>query len=381
MAPNKSILFVKLGHFSYTNDAVALQLARNFPDHTLLVADVKTLARRSNLTVARNLLEEVTTFGPSVLRNRVDLHAYFFRTPFIFRRLNQMVNAEYGPMASELSFVIQTQGLFSGRIPGVPHLIYTDYTFKDNLDEPEHDTRQFRSRTFLRYEADLYRTADAVATTGSHVERTLINRYGCDPARVRTVHIGANVRIEPVATDLARYAARHVLFVGVEWERKGGPALVEAFTRVARDYPDARLTIVGCSPAVSHPQITVAGRIARDRMPTYFKGASLLCMPSIIEPLGIAAIEASLFRMPVIATRIGGFFETVTDEETGILVPPNDPAALEVAMRRLFEDPALMARMGEAGFNRNRVLFDWDEVGKRLRDVAWSIAPGLRAAA
>lgn len=377
----QSILFVKLGRFSYTNDAVAEQLARNFPRHELVIADVKDYVRRSNLTLARNLIEEVATFGPSVLRNRVDLHAYFFRTPFIFRRLNQMITADYAAKAGELAFVIQTQGLFSGRVPGVPHLIYTDYTFKDNLDEPDHDARQFRSKTFLQYEADLYRNADAVATTGTHVERTLLTRYGCDPARVRTVHIGANVAIEPVSTDLSRYAARRLLFVGVEWERKGGPAMVQAFMRVAKDYPDARLAVVGCSPAVSHPQIEVIGRVAREAMPAHFKAASMLCMPSVIEPLGIAPIEASLFKLPVIGTRIGGLMETVADQETGFLVPVNDVDALEAAMRRLFADPALAARMGEAGYARNRYRFDWNEVGKRLREVAESIAPALREAA
>ncbi len=74
---------------------------------------------------------------------------------------------------------------------------------------------------------------------------------------------------------------------------------------------------------------------------------------------------------------VKGFFETVTDGETGILVTPNDPAALAGAMRRLFGDPEVARHMGLAGFDRNRTVFDWDEVGRRLR----SIAPGLGIAA
>lgn len=379
--PGKSALFVKLGHFSYTNQAVERQLRRNFPEHRIIVVDVKELVRRHRLTTARNLLTEMVTFGPSVFRNRSDLHAFFFRTPFIFRRLNQMLVAEYGPMAPELDFVIQTQGMFSGRIPGVPLVIYTDYTLLDTQAEPHHDPRMFRSDTYSRYEAELYRGAEAVATTGSHVERTLVERYGCDPARVRNVHIGTHVDVLPASTELPRYAANHVLFVGVEWERKGGPTLVEAFAEAAREFPGARLTIVGCTPHVTHPQITVAGRVPREAMAPYFQAASIFCMPSLVEPLGIAPIEASLYRLPVVASRVGGLPETVTDGETGILVPPADPAALAGALRRLFGDPALSRRMGLAGYARNRVLFDWDEVGRRLRDVVQGIAPGLRRAA
>ncbi len=112
-------------------------------------------------------------------------------------------------------------------------------------------------------------------------------------------------------------------------------------------------------------------------MPPYFKAASIFCMPSLIEPLGIATIEASLYRLPAIATRIGGFFETVTDGETGILVAPNDVDALASAMRRLFQDPGLARRMGIAGFERNHAVFNWDAVGRRLQ----AIASGLTAAA
>ena len=225
MTPKKRILFVKLGHFSYTNDHVLDQLKRNFPDHEVMVVDVKTYAKRAALASAYNILAETATFGTSVLRSRGDLHAYFFRTPFMYRRLHQMLLRDVASAVPEIDFVIQTQGLFNSRVPGKPLLIYTDYTYLDNLESPDHDKRLFRSRKFLEYEAALYKSADAVATTGSHVERTLITRYGCDPSRVTTVHIGANVAIVPVSTDLSRYAAKHVVFVGVEWGRKGGPAL------------------------------------------------------------------------------------------------------------------------------------------------------------
>jgi glycosyltransferase involved in cell wall biosynthesis len=373
----RRILFVKLGSFSHVNERIRDQLVVQFPDHEVETFDVKDYVKRQFGTMALNALLEVVTYGPAVLADASKRHAFFFQTPFMFRHLAAGIARIFGPRADQFTFAIQTQGMFNGRIPGRPLLIYTDYTLLDSVDDPEHIPRMFPSKTYLRYEAELYKKAEVVATTGTHVQRTLVDRYGCDPTRVCTIHIGANVEIGPVDTSPARYAAQHILFVGVEWERKGGPALVQAFLDVLCDFPEARLTIVGCSPAVSHPRITVAGRLSPEAMPGHFTAASMFCMPSVIEPLGIAAVEASLFRLPVVATRIGGFFETVTDGETGILVEPNDPMALAGAMRRLFADPELGRRMGLAGFNRNRSVFTWDEVGKRLR----SIAPGVGIAA
>jgi glycosyltransferase involved in cell wall biosynthesis len=375
------ILFAKLGSFSYTNDRVREQLHANFPGYEIETFDVKDYIRHRFGPVALNALIEVMTYGPAVLSDPSQRHAFFFQTPFMFRHLSSAIARTFEPQADSFAFAIQTQGLFSARIPTRPLLIYTDYTLLDGLNDPDHDPRLFRSKTWLRHETDLYTQAEAVATTGTHVARTLVDRYGCDPGRIRTVHIGANVDIVPADIDSSRYAAQHILFVGIEWERKGGPAMVEAFMGLARDFPNARLTIVGCSPAIRHPQIDVVGRVSREQMPVYFKAASIFCMPSITEPLGIAAVEASLFRLPVVATRIGGFFETVTDGETGILVAPNDPAELARAMRRLFEDPELGRRMGQAGFERNRTLFDWNEVGRRLRAMACAIAPGLQIGA
>ncbi|WP_338049961.1 glycosyltransferase family 4 protein [Rhodopila globiformis] len=132
---------------------------------------------------------------------------------------------------------------------------------------------------------------------------------------------------------------------------------------------------------MSGPAIAVAGVMPRTRMPPFYQSASVFCMPSLIEPLGIAALEASLFRLPVVATRIDGFLETVTDQETGILVPVNDPAAIAAALRRLFDDPALARRMGLAGHGRNAARFNRNKVGDRLRAMAETIAPRLRQAA
>jgi len=235
----------------------------------------------------------------------------------------------------------------------------------------------FRSRALLKLERALYHAADCIVVAAAHVERTLISAYGTDLKRVSTILVGANVDIVPVRTDRTRYAGKQVLFVSVEWVRKGGPALVEGFREAAKDYPTAHLTIVGCSPAVAGPNITVAGSVARTSMPGHYETASVFCMPSLIEPLGIAVGEASLFRLPVIATQIGGFPETVTDGETGFLVSPDDSGAIAGALRRLFEDPDRARRMGKADFERNRLRFDWNEVGRRLRIATQTIIPGL----
>lgn len=377
----RRILFAKLGRFSYTNDEIEIQIRKNFPDHTIIPVDTKQYLASKRWMMLRGLLSEFATFGPGVFRNRGDAHAFLLRTGYMFQSLTQEIREGYASQAAEFDLTVQTQGLFNGSLPGVPAMIYTDYTYLNALSVLNPDPHMFRAKSFMALEASLYQQAGAIAVSGSHVERSLVDDYGCAPSQVKTVHIGTNVEIVPLAADPDRYNRKHVLFVGVEWERKGGPTLVDAFQRIAASHPDARLTIIGCSPNVSGPGIKLLGRVPRENMVTHFASASVFCTPSLVEPLGIAAVEASLYRLPVIATRIDGFRETVTDGETGILVPPGDAPAVAAALDRLFRAPAEAARMGQSGFDRNHRRFNWDEVGSRLRSMAEQISPRLRARA
>ena len=89
--------------------------------------------------------------------------------------------------------------------------------------------------------------------------------------------------------------------------------------------------------------------------------SSDLC-PSLYEPLGIVNLEAMACATPVAGSAVGGIPEVVSDGETGLLVPPDDPAALAVALNALVSDPALAAAMGRAGRKRAVAEFGWQAI-------------------
>ena len=104
----------------------------------------------------------------------------------------------------------------------------------------------------------------------------------------------------------ADYSNRVVLFVGVDWERKGGPILVDAFRKVREKIPDARLVIAGCSPQVRDlPNVEILGRVPRTEVSRLMMSASVLALPSWREPQGINAIEALIHGIPVVASDVG----------------------------------------------------------------------------
>ena len=143
--------------------------------------------------------------------------------------------------------------------------------------------------------------------------------------------------------------------------------LIRAAAIVRRSDPDLRIEVAGdgqCLPELRRlvaelgleGQVLllgevgdVAGLLARGR---------LFVLPSRSEGISLTLLEAMARGLPVVATRVGGTPEVVVDGETGLLVPPGDPAALADAILRLQRDPEAGRRMGEAGRPRVERIFD-----------------------
>jgi glycosyltransferase involved in cell wall biosynthesis len=124
-----------------------------------------------------------------------------------------------------------------------------------------------------------------------------------------------------------------LLCVGALIERKNVVGLADAFAALGR----GSLTFVGDGPQRSalegRPGVTLAGRVAHERVPAWIAACDVLCQPSRLEPFGLAALEAMALGRTVVATTQGGAPEVVTPE-AGVLVDPGDRAALTAALAR-----------------------------------------------
>jgi alpha-maltose-1-phosphate synthase len=153
----------------------------------------------------------------------------------------------------------------------------------------------------------------------------------------------------------------HVLFAGRLSEEKGVLDLLAAANGL-------QLVVVGDGPLRRHvPQ--ALGFLPHDELRRRYVRAAVVACPSRREGFGVVAAEAMAHGRPVVASAVGGLLDLVSDEKTGLLVPPGDVGALRAALERLLGDPALRRRLGEAGRDHARAELAWDTVVERTLEA------------
>ena len=203
------------------------------------------------------------------------------------------------------------------------------------------------------------------------------------PERITVIRNGIDTSEyapDPGVSALSRYGVHpgrpYVLFVGRITRQKGLPVLLRAAASLE---PFAQLVL--CAGAADTPELAseVSGLVSElresrdgviwipDMLPRpeviqLLTHATVFACPSVYEPLGIVNLEAMACGTAVVASDVGGIPEVVADGETGLLVPPDDPAALAKAVNSLLDNAGRASAMGRAGRTRAVTEFSWQSV-------------------
>jgi glycosyltransferase involved in cell wall biosynthesis len=271
-------------------------------------------------------------------------------------------------LARKPAAIVQVHALF--RSGGAPSIVYVDNTHRQSAEgwPPWNPLRGRALQRWYAFERATYEQAQHLFTMGEPAARSLVEDYGIPQERVSNVGAGANFEQLPPLPAAGREPT--VLFIGNDFERKGGATLLEAFRLVRAQLPHAHLQIVGAVEPTAEPGVTVFGRINdRDRIADLYSRASVFCLPSFFDPYPLVLMEAMAYGLPCVSTTVGAIGEEVVDGETGLLVSPGDAGALAGALKRLLTNPAEAARFGLAGRRRVEQELNWDRVVGRMAPV------------
>lgn len=340
---------------SYTGLLLGLDRSR-YEVRALSLSAGSAVARLRRLGIAVDVIDEpddeaaVRELAAYLRRNEIDLvHSHMFRAEVIGTR---------AALAAGTPVIVATVHSSRVRSPKDVALLARLTPHMDRLIVP--------SRSI----------AAKVHAEGRRAARYAVIPNGVDLSRFAT---------QPAPCALRREygLCREGLLIGVVARleaEKGHRYLIEAMPEVVARYPHAWLAIVGegsqeatlqaqvaSLPSPARERIVFTGR--RDDVAAVTADLDIAVLPSLREAQGISILEAMARRKPVVASRVGGIPEVITDGVEGLLVPPADSPALATAITRLLTDADLRRRMGDAGYATVAERFSVDAMVRRVEEV------------
>jgi glycosyltransferase involved in cell wall biosynthesis len=219
-----------------------------------------------------------------------------------------------------------------------------------------------------------------VIVTSPATARIVVADYGVPPEAI-SVALPGSARV--AALPKAPHDAINLLAVGAVVPRKGYDILIEALGRltdldwqlviagdVTRDRDTAGELATTLVRKRLGPRVRLAGAVSDDELSALHRAADVFVLASRFEGYGMAYAAAIAHGLPVVGTKTGAIPETVPDG-AGILVPPDDAAALAAALRTMITDAGLRARCAAAA--RRAPLPTWEEAAQVFLRVLQSI--------
>lgn len=225
--------------------------------------------------------------------------------------------------------------------------------------------------------------SDAVVYPTEWAAQSAIDHYRAARDKVYVLPYGANLEIIPDRDKIIQARNRRpgrcrLLFLGVDWERKGGEIALQAMAGLESLGVDASLTVCGCVPpdGAGHPRMSVIPFIDKNtalgekRLASLFLDSDFLLFPTRSEATGRAVCEANAFGIPVIATRTGGVPYLVAEGENGFTLPYGS-SGLEFAraVKRAWDDGGQYRKLCESSRSMFEKRLNWGAWAKGMNEI------------
>jgi glycosyltransferase involved in cell wall biosynthesis len=194
--------------------------------------------------------------------------------------------------------------------------------------------------------------ASALVSWSAWGRQSLVEDYGISREKVTVIPPGIWIDTWSRPGEAPDDATVRILFVGADFQRKGGDTLLSAFRSMREQVrtPARRveLHIVTKTEVAPEPDVFVYHGLGPNdpELLALYHRCHIFCLPTRADMLALVLCEAAAAGLPLVATKVGGTGEVIEDGTNGILVPPDDPGALAAALNRLVDDGDLRRRMG-----------------------------------
>ena len=207
----------------------------------------------------------------------------------------------------------------------VPTLYITDATF-DQFKHYLNVTDNYYSQLAEKTEEALLEQTDIIISASEWTKRNIVDHYSANPNKCHVIEFGANI---PYPADYVQRPALdecRLLFIGTNWEKKGGSKVLETYRLIKKKGVHCKLTIIGSQPdGETDDGVMVIPHLNKEdphqllRLCEELKNAHFLVLPTQFDGFGIVFCEASAYGVPSLATNVGGVSQPIRNGRNGYL--------------------------------------------------------------
>jgi len=307
--------------------------------------------------------------------NHSFIHAYFFAKVFQSKLRHKKFDVIFAPRASTQIALLKTD---------IPIVYYSDTTFKSmyNYYSWFSNFLKISEREGNNIEQKAIRKSKRVILSSQWAADSVINDYNTPKEKVHVVPFGPNVDYIPTKEELLDrkpIGICKLLFIGVEWERKGGQIAVDTLLELKKMGVKASLTIVGVIPpepmitedVVVIPYLDKNNKADSNKFNELLLESHFLILPTREECFGVVFCEASAFGLPSLSTDTGGVPTAVIDNKNGFLFKLSD-GGKEYANKivKYFTDyDNLYSKLSESSRKYYEDTLNWKSFGLAIYEI------------
>lgn len=292
----------------------------------------------------------------------------------IERRITKDLDLLFSPSTTPIAFV-KTK---------IPKVVYIDATFRSMLNyysEYKNISKLARMNAEV-IESEALSSAELCLFASKWAADEAMSYYNLSKNKVKVIPFGANftsaMTIDEIIdnTENKQFNKIKLLFVGVDWERKGGDILLEIAHQIHLKGGKVQVDIVGIKnkPITNLPDFVVNhGFLDKNddfqlkRLINLYKDAHFFVMPSKAECFGIVYSEANSFGVPVIGLKTGGVSTIIKNGVNGMIFPINEyPINMANEILQIFNDKTVYNKMSLRSFNEYSERLNWGSSGELI---------------
>jgi glycosyltransferase involved in cell wall biosynthesis len=276
----------------------------------------------------------------------------------------------------------------------IPIIYYPDMSWADIVDYYPGCSSLFE---FARAEGEHIECAaidkaSALIYPSAWAVRTAIEHYKADPRKVHRIPYGANFEKEdlPSRESALRHSLEEgvtLLWLGIDWQRKGGAIAFDCLLELLSRGVDARLVVCGCVPPqrYNHPKVEVIPFLnkrdpaQRKQLGQLFLDANFFLFPTAADATPIVLCEASAHGLPSLVRDTGGVGGAVTDDENGYLLPPDAKGkSYADKLLEIIQDRSVYQALVRTSYRAYEEKLNWDAWGRAVRPIFEQVAKTKR---